>query len=543
MSSTRAHERLPPSAETALARAAGTVLPADACEHAARLLPRLHEVRAALDDAAWRWVAIACEAKGIAVDSPLAAEEFATGPCAVARSLACWERSLRAVRAGRLPRIPGRVREHPRGRLVPAMPFLPFDRVAFAGHRAAVLVDREGPLQALRDARRGVALVLGAGNVTSIPIADLLTKLCGERLPVVVKLHPLHAGLHELFASVFAPLAEFGCSFLCEGGELGAALALDPRVTDVHLTGSPATFRRLAEANAARAEPARLSAELGNVTPVIVVPGPWRDAELHARVDDVSAMLSNNGGFNCASAKVLVTAAAWPQRREFLARLRARLATLPARRAWHPGAVERAARFAGLAARDDGSLPCTLIEGVDPASTPLAFREEAFAPLLWETALPGDDVAGFAGRAARFCNERLAGDLAAVILAPRHAVRHERFALAGLRDALGYGTVAQNVWAALGFAWMTTPWGAWRDPAGGLAQSGRGFVHDPLLLRAPQKTLITGPVLPWPRPAWWPGHRAPLPVMRRLFELTQHPSAWRLLRLALAASVGGTPGR
>lgn len=533
---------VPDEAEEALARASRTALPSDPATRSAFLLPLLDDARAKLAAAADRWVEVAAAAKQCEPSEAIAAEELASGPLAVARALAGWRRSLVALRAGRLPSVQGRVRRAGDARFVPAMPCLPFDRLVFASHRARIEVDGDGPLQEIPAARRGVALVLGAGNVTAIPIADLLTKLCGDGLPVVVKLHPLHAGLRELFASTFAAFADAGCSFVAGDGAFGATLARDPRVSDVHLTGSRSTFAALAQSNAMRPTPARLSAELGNVTPVVVVPGTWRDAELRARADDVAAMLSNNGGFNCASARVLITARRWPQRESFLAFLRERLSALPPRPAWHPGS---AARFVSAGGRpaDDGRLPCVLLECADPDSLPHAFRDEVFAPLLVEHSLDGADLTAYLRSATQFCATRLSGDLAAVVLAPRAVLARDRAAIDGFCGSLRYGTVGLNVWAAVGFAWMATPWGAFRDPRGAPSRSGVGFVHDSLLLRAPRRSFLRGPILPWPTPAWWPSHRSPRAVMERLLALTLAPSPWRCARVVSSAIAGRARGR
>lgn len=528
----------PPAAEAALARAAAVQLPGDAAARAVRLLPLLAAATERLAARAASWVTLACATKGIDPTSDLAAEELASGPLAIARALQLWQRTLGFVARGRLPRLPGSARPWRGALAFPAMPALPYDRLTFAGYRGRVIVSAEHPIQVLPPARTGVAVVLGAGNVTSVPIADLLTLLCRDGQPVIVKLHPLHAPLREVFADVFAPLRDAGCEFVLGAAELGQALAMDPRVTQVHLTGAPTTFAWLAAANARRETPVHLGAELGNVTPVLIAPGRFSDRALAARIDDLAAMFVNNGSFNCAAVRVLVTARGWPQRTEFLDRLRTRLASIAPRRAFHPGAATRFARLLGRSAADPEHLPWTLVTDTDPDAQPAAFAQESFAPLLFETPLDAHDVPAFLRAAVTLCNERLGGDLAAMILADRQTLRAHREAFAAACDALRYGTVAINAWAAVAFAWMSTPWGA--APGNTLAApgSGLGFVHDPFFLRAPQKTILEGPVVPWPTPPWWPGHRAPRMVLERLLALTLAPSlagAVRLVRSAVGA--------
>ena len=55
------------------------------------------------------------------------------------------------------------------------------------------------------------------------------------------------------------------------------------------------------------------TAELGNVTPVLVAPGPWTDAEMATAAKGIAFGTQNNAGCNCLSPKVIVMAAEWPQ--------------------------------------------------------------------------------------------------------------------------------------------------------------------------------------------------------------------------------------
>ena len=49
-------------------------------------------------------------------------------------------------------------------------------------------------------------------------------------------------------------------------------------------------------------------AQLGNVSPVIVVTGEWPERDLAYHAENVVTMLTNNGAFNCNAARVLVRA-------------------------------------------------------------------------------------------------------------------------------------------------------------------------------------------------------------------------------------------
>ena len=72
----------------------------------------------------------------------------------------------------------------------------------------------------------GVALVLGAGNVSSIGPMDALYKLFVEDLVVLYKTHPLNAYLAPLMEEGFAPLIERGFLRIVHGGADGGRLPL-----------------------------------------------------------------------------------------------------------------------------------------------------------------------------------------------------------------------------------------------------------------------------------------------------------------------------
>lgn len=81
--------------------------------------------------------------------------------------------------------------------------------------------------------------------------------------------------------------------FVAGAADVGAALCRHPEVDDIHLTGSDRTYDAIvfgpgSEGAARKATGERqldkpVSAELGNVSPVIVVPGRWSAADMPTR--------------------------------------------------------------------------------------------------------------------------------------------------------------------------------------------------------------------------------------------------------------------
>ena len=92
-----------------------------------------------------------------------------------------------------------------------------------------------------------------------------------------------------------------------------------------------------------------ITSELGNVSPIIVVPGPWSQADLDFHGANLASMLTNNGGFNCNATRVIVQHASWPQRRALIEATRAAFRGARPRFAYYPGAAERQKNeFSGL---------------------------------------------------------------------------------------------------------------------------------------------------------------------------------------------------
>jgi hypothetical protein len=182
-----------------------------------------------------------------------------------------------------------------------------------------------------------------------------------------------------------------------------------------------------------------------------------------------------------------------------------------------------------------------LAAGLDPAADAHLFREEAFGPVLAETALPGRNPAAFLEEAAAFANGRLAGNLGATLLVhPRTAAE---LGEAGLRRAIGalrYGAVGVNGWVAMAFALTEVTWGAYPEP--GELGSGRGHVHDAYGVPGAERSVTFAPFQPFPRSL----ARGRLELMPTPPWFLRHPRAGelcrRLARFAASPGLRHVPG-
>jgi hypothetical protein len=101
---------------------------------------------------------------------------------------------------------------------------------------------------------------------------------------------------------------------------------------------------------------------------------------------------------------------------------------------------------------------------------------------------------------------------------------------------LRYGSIGVNLWHAMSFAFATTTWGAYPGHAITDIQSGRGVVGNAFLFAQPQKSVVRGPFVASPTPAWFATSANAGVVMRKLLDFEVKPS-WRKIPGLLAAAL------
>ncbi len=516
-----------------------------------------------------RWTELGSIHEGVSPAGPDAAEEAIVGPYIFLRATRYHRRALLDIARDGVPRIPGPVRTLPDGTVTArVMPADPIDRLFYIGTEADVWMEPGVTAESLPSTMAGayrtpppgrVCLVLGAGNASSIGPLDVIHKLFVENQVCILKLHPVMAHLAELQEACLAPLVREGVLRVVHGdADVGAHLAAHPGVDTLHITGSDKTYEAIVfgggpegQERKRRDDPVLhkpFSAELGNLTPIIVVPGRWSEGDLAYHAENIVTMLTNNAGFNCTTSRVIVTAASWPQRGALLDRIRARLAQVPTRLAYYPGAAARFAAFGEVHPEAErigrpgaeGELPWMLIPGLSPDATgDPCYRIEAFCSVTAETPIEASSAAEFLDRATAFANDQLWGTLNATVIVDPRTARDPQVRPAldrAIRD-LRYGAVSLNHWSAVGYGLGITPWGAYPGHTRTDIGSGTGVVHNPLMFERPVKTVARSPFRAWPKPLWFSSHRRAHGAMAQLvqFEGDRNPARlvpifWNALR-------------
>jgi aldehyde dehydrogenase (NAD(P)+) len=523
-----------------------------------------------------RWVRAACGAKGLEMTSPLAGEEWTSGPWALLFGINRLIETLIAVADTGTPHLRrNAVHTRPDGQVVvDVFPQSSWDRLLLSGVSAQIWMKHGVTATSLpgtmavfyrqRDPNGAVALVLGAGNIASIPPLDVLYKLFAEGRVCLLKMNPVNEYLGPIFEDIFADLVSAGfVRFAYVGAEAGERLTRHQGIDEIHVTGSSRTHDAIVfgagdegAARKARGEPIstkRMSSELGNVSPTIVVPGPWSERDIRFQGAHIATQKLHNAGFNCIAAQVVITHEGWslgvPLLRE-VARVMSRTETRPA---YYPGAGQRQQAMVQVhpgaeTLGGDDAAPATLIAGLDSAdAAERCFRTEAFASVLSATNLTANDVDDYLERAVDFCNETLWGTLGANIIIHPTTARLYAAALDRAIARLRYGCIGVNAWTGVGFLLAQASWGAFPGHTIDNIQSGIGVVHNSLLFDRPEKSVVRAPFHPYPRslahgrptllptPPWFVTHRHAHAVSERLTRFEADHAVRRVPGILVAA--------
>ncbi|WP_225730378.1 MULTISPECIES: aldehyde dehydrogenase family protein [unclassified Nocardia] len=519
------------------------------------------------------WVATASAIKHLDADSPLVGEEWMSGPLALLQGASALAATLAALESGHSPLEGLHLGTAPGDRVsVPILPLNIYDRLLLSGFRgevwlrpgvdAATARRRAGLGQLDPTATGGIGVVLGAGNVMSIPPLDVLYELYAHNRVVALKLNPVTDPMYPIFEMVFEPYLELGVLRVLTGGaDTGEYLVHHPDIAHVHMTGSAKTHDTIVWGTGPEAEQRRaerrplldkpITSELGGVSPTIVVPGEWSAADLRFQAEHVATQRLHNGGYNCVATQAVVLAENWPLKDRFLAELRAAIAAAPQRPAYYPGSDGRVAEALASypsAERLGPEANRVLVRQVPATANPL-LRTEYFSPVLGVVELPYDG-SEFLHHAVEFVNGEVSGTLGANVLVDPATRRRLGIAVDRALERLRYGTIAVNAWTGLAFLTPRAAWGAFPGHTLDDVQSGIGVVHNAFLLEDVERTVVYGPFRPAPRslfggelalspkPPWFVDNATAAATGRKLAEFYATASPAKLPAIFLSAFRG-----
>ncbi|MCR8898387.1 aldehyde dehydrogenase family protein [Gordonia sp. GONU] len=458
-------------------------------------------------------------------------EEWLSGPYIIMAGLTRLAKTLRVVAAGGSPVDGIRTGSAPGGRLTfKAMPLGLQEALLFHGLAGEIWMPPGVGFGEVRAGAGlgtltpgdsgGVGLVLGAGNATLIGPYDVLYELVAYNRASILKLNPTFRDLHGIYFEAFAPLIEANVMRIVNGDiETGEYLTSHPGISHVHITGSRAAHdaivwgpgeegeRRRAEGTPLLTKP--ITSELGGVSPMIVVPGKWSDADIRYQAEHVVTQRIHNAGHNCIAGQPLILSSSWPQRSQFLDAIRSLLDKIPPRAPWYPGS-DRKMSLAEQEYPHAEHHGGRLLVQVDDSTSDAMYTTEFFTLVLGHTELPGTGAA-FLRDAVHFANTRLDGQLgASVIIAPRDRKDLGPRLEESLAE-LHYGAIGVNCWAAFAFLSPTLSWGAYPGNTLDDVGSGIGVVHNGLLIPNPERSVVYGSFRPFAR-SWLGGESTIAPA-------------------------------
>jgi acyl-CoA reductase-like NAD-dependent aldehyde dehydrogenase len=525
----------------------------------------LDELIADVLKVAERWISTSTGAKGTGGDPMGEAEEwvlFAT----VLRNLRLLRESLKDIQKYGRPLVSGKFFTKSSGQAVAKVfPQNLFDKLMFGGVTGEVWME---PGNTVEDTKRKqaftyqqknypgkVVLVLGAGNASAPQVIDFLHKLFVENSVVILKPNPINSYLGPLIEEGFQVLIKRGFLQVVYGStEIGAYLSSHPAVDEIHMTGSDKTFEAITFGHAidyserqSKIEPVinkRFTGELSNVSPVIIVPGPWSKRDIQEQAENLATWLVVNAGFGCLTPRVIIQHEGWGYRQAFIEAISDVLKRVETRNAYYPGAKERHRIFLDehpdalqFGDRSGDRLPWTFITNIDPKNkADICFRREAFCSLFAETAIKALSTVDFLERAVTFANHNLWGTLNATLIIHPNSMKDALIA-EGIEHAienLRYGTVAVNLFPYYSYHSMVLPWGAFPGYDIYDIQSGIGKVGNTLMFERPQKSVVRAPFRKLIDPLIVTKKR-PNEFGRTLAHFEASPSLWKLPRLIWTA--------
>lgn len=514
-----------------------------------------------------RSVQAGCKAKSIAFDTPAAAEEWASGPWGVVRQLRLVIEQLRAIEKNGTTDI-GKVSRTAVGNLavqvypVNAIDGMLFKDVTVDVHLQPHVTEKSlatGRARFYRDPdhQGKVALVLGAGNIAAIGIMDVITKMFNEGKVCLLKMNPVNAYLGPFIEEAFkSAINRHFLAIVYGGAEEGRHLVYHPDIDEVHLTGSDHTYDQIVWGASGPEQQQRklhnepllkkpITSELGNISPVIIVPGPYTAKQMQFQAEAITAAMTMNASFLCNAAKILIMPKGWAGSAAFMQAIQDECAKVEPRQAYYAGAHDRwqsltkgRDNVTHIGMPEPGALPWTFISGLNAGNeNERLFREEPFCSVLSEVQVGSADAVEFLQQAVEFANKRLWGTLNATLIVHPDTLK-DPTTLAAFEqaiDKLQYGTVAVNTFPGLSFVFASSPWGAYPGSTSDNIQSGSGFVHNTAMLEGIEKTVIRAPLTSFPKPGFFPSHRTGHIVMRRMITMEKKGSWGKVPGIVWAA--------
>jgi hypothetical protein len=167
-----------------------------------------------------------------------------------------------------------------------------------------------------------------------------------------------------------------------------------------------------------------------------------------------------------------------------------------------------------------------LVADLDPSRPSTLLTQEVFSDVLGVVRLPMPSLGEYLDAAAALVNERLPGDLAAMVLVHPDTERLSGGAVAAAIDSLRVGGVGINETPNLSLVLGYGTWGAYPGNSPRLVGSGIGLVGNAFGLRGVQQSITRGAFHPPVRPTATAAHRQHGALYRAMLRYYSNDEWW-----------------
>ena len=400
--------------------------------------------------------------------------------------------------------------------------------------------------------KKGITLILGAGNVSSIPLLDTIYDMVVNRHCILLKLNPVNEYLKPVFEKVFENFISRGFMIVTTGDtEISSYMTNHLGITNMHLTGSDKTYEKIVygtvlpekdkgKKTLPKINKKPFTTELGNVTPFIIHPGNWSSGEIKYQARKIVTAKLNNNGFNCIAAQVIVVPKGWKHSEKLVEAIKKQLSNEKDRLAYYPDSLNNL----------NNLLSEKNVQQVNDEScaTPHLTKDlelndhyennEVWSSALFFKYIDYENEQDYASKSIDYVNNEVWGNLGVAVLIKKHNSRKNKELLNSYVQNLNYGTVAINEWPALGFIIPTMPWGGYPGNKDSDIQSGQGYVHNALLFESPLKGVLYSKFkLPLIDPVWFTSNKKGRKVFKNLTYYQIENSKINLIKLLFSALI------
>ena len=400
--------------------------------------------------------------------------------------------------------------------------------------------------------KNGISLILGAGNVSSIPLLDTIYDMVVNRHCILLKLNPVNEYLKPVFEKVFENFISRGFMVVTTGDiNVSSYMTAHSGITNMHLTGSDKTYENIVYGSTlnekdkgkktlSKKNKKPFTTELGNVTPFIIHPGKWSTSEIKYQARKIVTAKLNNNGFNCIAAQVIVLPKNWKQSQQLVEAIKKQLATEKDRLAYYPNSTETLKRLkSNKTIFQENDLTCAtphLTKDLD--LNDYYEKNEVWSSTLFFKYLEHDNDLDYVNKAISYVNQDVWGNLGVAVLIKKHDSKKVKDITKNYVDNLKYGTIAINEWPALGFIIPTMPWGGYPGNKDSDIQSGQGYVHNAYFFESPLKGVLYSKFkLPIVDPVWFTSNKKGSKVFKYLTYYQIENSKINLIKLIFLALI------